>query len=189
MVRHRRLAFGAALSLLLCLATVALWIRSASFKEDLGYNRYGRPVRGWSAFVCDSVYSHDGELDFVHSLMLRAPHFHDQLRVGLIHHGNSGLYQVNDSYYSHVIEPSGVTGVSWGGIKEFNGKTDYRAEGLRIPMWPILLCFAILPGRWIFLTLRARSRAKAGLCRECGYDLRATHDRCPECGAELKANI
>ena len=32
-----------------------------------------------------------------------------------------------------------------------------------------------------------RERQAAGLCPECGYDLRATPGRCPECGTSMAA--
>jgi hypothetical protein len=53
-----------------------------------------------------------------------------------------------------------------------------------VPDWTLILgCIMAIvitriPGR------RARLRASRGLCRHCGYDLRATPQRCPECGAE-----
>ena len=63
---------------------------------------------------------------------------------------------------------------------------DYRV--FSAPYW---LMTGTLIAPPVLLRLRRRvvqgRRERAGLCRECGYDVRATPDRCPECGAAAPA--
>jgi hypothetical protein len=52
------------------------------------------------------------------------------------------------------------------------------------PFWRLFLASIPLPLIWIKVRrAQVESRRRRGLCRSCGYDLRATPDRCPECGA------
>ena len=51
---------------------------------------------------------------------------------------------------------------------------------LALPDWLLTLGTSLAPIVWL---TRYRPRAASGLCRRCGYDLRAMPDRCPECGA------
>jgi hypothetical protein len=59
-----------------------------------------------------------------------------------------------------------------------------------MPYWfPTTLC-ALVPLVWLAKSRRHwrdRRRARRGLCRNCGYDLRASNDRCPECGTAIDA--
>jgi hypothetical protein len=53
----------------------------------------------------------------------------------------------------------------------------------RVPIW---LFIVVSAGTCVFY-IRKRPQVRAGFCRRCGYDLRATPQRCPECGATPEA--
>ena len=48
--------------------------------------------------------------------------------------------------------------------------------------WFIVLLFSPWPIAWLVRWQMRRRTKVAGVCMNCGYDLRATPDRCPECG-------
>ena len=61
-----------------------------------------------------------------------------------------------------------------------------------IPYWAVMIVSAVAPSlivRNYIRRLRQNKRARSGLCRRCGYDLRATRERCPECGMAIKEVI
>ncbi|MDB5292433.1 MAG: hypothetical protein JWL69_3674 [Phycisphaerales bacterium] len=59
----------------------------------------------------------------------------------------------------------------------------------RLAVIGALICTltAVLNHFWITKSLPEIRKLAGGLCRSCGYDLRATPDRCPECGEEAPA--
>ena len=59
---------------------------------------------------------------------------------------------------------------------------------LTVPYWLPVIVAGTIPSLHAARLLRQRRRerlARRGLCRWCGYDLRAGHTRCPECGHEV----
>jgi hypothetical protein len=47
-----------------------------------------------------------------------------------------------------------------------------------VSFWFLTLLLALWPAKWV----RRRKQGGNGMCRQCGYDLRATPAKCPECG-------
>jgi hypothetical protein len=52
-----------------------------------------------------------------------------------------------------------------------------------------LLMTLTLPVWWMMRRVGTSRRSRQGLCRQCGYDLRASPSRCPECGAQVPIRL
>jgi hypothetical protein len=66
----------------------------------------------------------------------------------------------------------------------------YLAPAPGTPIWPMFVVPLLAwPAMHIasIPAVRRRKRKQAGLCSECGYDLRGSPERCPECGAKPAA--
>jgi hypothetical protein len=60
----------------------------------------------------------------------------------------------------------------------------YSWDIWNVPLWPAvvgLIGLVLVRGR----LLRWRKLYGCGICRSCGYDLRASRERCPECGTAI----
>ena len=183
-----------ALSLLLLVAVAALWVRSYFVGDTwtLPYDRvvdvttspYGETDTWRAQYVLNSGR---GRAQWVRTECTDdavAPAGHSTLPVpqtildlrsntpGDWWTGALGFdYFVREKHYVHG--PRG------------NHSTYFGFRTLTVPYWFLASVSGALAAAGVFRYLRQRRRRvriARGLCRTCGYDIRATLDRCPECG-------
>jgi hypothetical protein len=175
--RRRLFASVSVLSLICCLVTAGLWVRSY-WRED-------------AIFVfCDPWFGdHDGLLFSSAS--------------GRIY-GAYAIEETTSRYPSFSVDYSDATSIPYvtkltvqhrvlgAGISLGGGPATNSGYGLRwafiLPHAAACAAFGALPVAWAWRFERTRRRRFAGLCLNCGYDLRATPERCPECGRDVGAS-
>ena len=171
----------AALSLLLCVTTAGLCVRSYWRQDEIAFlpkptstcflgdwrgrvevtRQYVTPAvpSGWGAST--SNYGTVGEFR----------------QVGWVRGGGScdpHLVAPNAFYFGHTVN-LGYAIIS-------STRISQAFDVWAVPFWLIALAFAMPPAFLGLSMLRNSRRSRRGLCASCGYDLRATPDRCPECG-------
>jgi hypothetical protein len=187
-----------ALSVLLCVAAVALWVRSQWVHDRVfwvggtGELRWAQSTAGQLAVmtVC-GLQTRDGRVAWIHGPADTTP---DTIVPGAI----SSEWRRGDTVpVLGITHKSGAQSVPVrralpDGTIEL-AAIDHSARVTTIPWRTLTVLTAILPCvRFLPIMIRrlAASRARrhrVGLCTACGYDLRATPDRCPECGRKTPA--
>ena len=176
-MRRRLFTVATALSLLLCLLTAVLWVRS--------YAHYDFAVHGveTSETVANTfeVSSGEGVIEFA------ATHY-DSMDDDIRLHGSHTHWYLHseptvsreDELHNQFV---GKTGWHTGRIGYgYEGGGGVQERRLCVPHWGLAGLALVLPVCWTTHRLRSRRRRYRGQCQICGYDLRATPDRCPECG-------
>jgi hypothetical protein len=172
--------------LLLIPATGLLWWRAQRVSDWLRFRRPDVMNRAWSSA---DIFTTRGGL-FMYHLSL---HF-DTVEGA---QGYAAYHQATQVPLHATIEAQSAAGLSkdwWERLGFAFKATLARGTGfeqiqrnVEIPYWfvMVLLLAGGLPALWRGRrAYTRRRRVRLGLCRACGYDLRATPGRCPECGAE-----
>jgi len=182
-MRRRLFTFAAALSLLLCVAAIALWVRSYTGSDSVS--------RRWMTAADSHHIEHRGQqiqwtLGQVRFLIQNDtaffpgqmtpdsanPHW-SYFRYGAGHDGWEA--PPAESIWNRLGFAAWETGWS-------SSFADSHARVWAAPAWLLTVILALLPAAWGWGAYRQRRRKQTGRCIACGYDLRASPDRCPECG-------
>ena len=170
MRRVRRIIFNGltALSLLLCVATAGLWVRSYRCTDVVW--RVGKDWDTWS------VSSRWGAVTIGHreynGLGIKVD-YGWRGYCGPAHNAPPGLVRWHFCGFSG----SGLAGSSAGSYP-FTFKDEY----ISVPFWFLILLSTIPTLLHVGRARKLRHWRRVGRCMTCGYDLRATPERCPECG-------
>jgi hypothetical protein len=184
------------MSLLLCAATVALWVRSYSHGDQVAWlsEDARRCVRSDRGYVEWEVYRREAAYDrYVASD--RHPHWDLGYRAYDVEGSRWPEYDGREfpiawadgvtrrrgidrsrGTWAFTIPPSGIYGSPMG-ASWYSVRIPHRLAALACALPPLCVLAVRALGR-----RRRRRRLDMGLCPACGYDLRATPDRCPECG-------
>jgi hypothetical protein len=176
----------AVLSLLMCVAVAAMWVRSYFLDEHVGDIVTGGHASLVASFKGQLFLEHQSYWDCGDRVWDREKInpgseeipgsrestciWHEAIGFGV---GSGTIYTWPEYLYPDVLTQPPLTDPRY----ERN-----TFEALVIPYWAVVGLLAVGPMRWVYQTWKRATAIPIGSCQTCGYDLRATPNRCQECG-------
>ena len=156
------LNLAALMSMLLCIATVAIWVRSPGQWDMPAYE--GGDVQA-------TLTSLDGRVQYFR----RSGFPRAEPRWDFHSRPNPSGWMIDSMPARRWYQRLGFDFRATRGIP--------RDLIIMLPYWFLALLTAAGPVGWMIQ--RLRRTPVSGRCARCGYDLRATPERCPECGTPV----
>jgi hypothetical protein len=188
----------AGLSLILCVASAVLWVRS-HYVSDIIRCEDSRRVNGYRLQTTRTVVSRYGGIRWVTiELAERAsdPESEGQSGAGSrswhFEHEPTANYDADATvaqaeerypfpFLHHDFSIWNRLGFALN--YRWSSKPGFRMMGFTIPIWFVFSAFAVLPLVVLGCRLRAVVRVRRGRApTKCGHDVRASPERCPERG-------
>jgi hypothetical protein len=166
-LRRRLFTLCSAVSLVLCVAVLAVW--GASYRVQFGTS-WTEPKRLSNIGVTRGT--------LFASEVLNPP-------------GYAGTFGSPYGRRTAVVRPptplttTNLLTAEWrfAGFEYLDRSPPRSFRRVAVPCWALAMALAAAPALWYRRRRTKLAGERAGLCPACGYDLRATPDRCPECGA------
>lgn len=174
-MKHRLFTILSILSLVLCLGTTTICVRSYWSHDAIGW----------------------GSRTGTHGWLLGVEWRRGTVVIGVVSTDQADNLSIKHSgVFWRRLSPRDVFPQnSWSsrmGFFSVHETDSIRQSALGLPCWFVLLLAGVLPALWLRRFSpwgRRRFREQHGLCPTCGYDLRASLERCPECGRPIPADL
>jgi hypothetical protein len=174
---RRLFTLASALSLLLCAATVVLWVFSHRARTELEF--------GWRGQKC-AVFADRGNIGVDNWPEIR------EYALSRNRRGNTLLLELRsrNSHYPQRPEDMAKVEQVRAKINALNAEVSPAYISNRFRYWAIPFCFMVLPYVWIINFRRRQIRLRVGLCPKCRYNLTGnTTGICPECGTAISRKV
>jgi hypothetical protein len=209
--RGRLFRFASAVTLAMCVMTIALWIWSqwTFARVTWSYVKYASDpfqkrellflMRRDAAEVVvrtDVYHPHDEAARAKLRLDLpREPHHVDLYTQSGVSTSEDGDEDAAEHWGFWYRSPEAtrrkfIAATKTGAVGD--GFYDYTEEDERaffLPWWFLVVLFGLLPVIVAGKRIRRSLRIWGGRCPACGYDIRFATDRCPECGMPIDSNV
>jgi hypothetical protein len=160
-----------AVSLVMCVTTVALWVRSYWIADYFYW--FELPP---SQPKC--LESNLGKLG-IYSSLSALP---GDARMGFFHRTSVPAA----THFGATVQTfAGFGKMDISGSLAFLPFSLPPTHGIIMPHFAMAGLFGVMPAIWCWRCAIRQHRGRLGLCPRCGYDLRATPERCPECGSAV----